>query len=150
LTRFLLDTNVVSELAPGKRLASPGLLDWLARQEDNLFLSVVTVTEIRSGVLKLGRVSPGPRHRAIAAWAEELEVDFVDRLLPMTRQVAAQAAVVSDRNVAGGSQPGWPDIVIEATAAVHGMALLTRNLRHFLAAGIPVLDPFATPAGELP
>lgn len=150
MSRFILDTNVVSELAPGKRFAGPGLLDWLAKQEPNLFLSVATVIEIRSGVLKMGRLSPGRRQQAIAAWANELDDHFADRLLPVTREVAAQAAEISDRNLARGLQPSWPDIVIAATAAVHGMPLLTRNLRHFGAAGIAVLDPFSTPPGELP
>ncbi len=95
MSRFILDTNVVSELAPEKGSAGPNLVDWLNKAENSLFLSVVTLIEVRSGVLKMERLSPGRRQQAIAAWADELDLYFAGRLLPITRDVAEQGC--SDR-----------------------------------------------------
>lgn len=150
MTSYLLDTNVVSELAPGRSRAREALRAWLAAREDRLFLSVVTVVEIQAGVLKTGRLSPGARREALAAWAGQVEDDFADRVLPITRAAAASAAVIADRNLAAGLQPGWPDIAVAATAASHGMALLTRNVRHFTAAGISLFAPFASLPEDAP
>lgn len=114
----------------------------MSSKEDSLFLSVVTSIEIKTGLLKMGRLSPGQRQQAMLAWYHQLETDFADKILPLTREIVDDAARIADLNAARGLQPGWPDVVIAATAASHGMTLLTRNLRHYAFAGVPILDPF--------
>ena len=143
MTSYLVDTNVISELAPGK--APPRqILDWLAACEPDLFLSVITPLEILTGILKLGRQSPGRRHQAMLTWYQGLEINFSDRMLPVSRDVTGFAAQIADAHAARGLAPEWPDVIIAATARAHSMTLLTRNIRHFQAAGIPIIDPFTT------
>lgn len=142
MASYIVDTNVISQLAPGRTPPDEKLLAWMVAREDALFLSVITPIEIGAGVLKLGRIAPGRRHAAIAEWFQDLETDFADRILPLTRGVVRHVVEIADRHAAKGLHPGWPDVVIAATAQFHGMSLLTRNVRHFAEAGIPVIDPF--------
>ena len=142
---YLLDTNVISALAPSRSDRPPSLVDWLDRKSDELFLSVITATEVRDGIAKAGRAGATRKALALTAWWEQVEVRFADRLLAFDLQAATLAGALSDRARAAGLSPGFADIAIAATTAVHGYALLTRNLKDFQAFGIVALDPFATP-----
>jgi len=145
LRSFILDTNVVSAFAPGrhgKPPSDPAVSAWIRQNEDNLFLSAITPLEIEAGLLKLGRVSPGRWHTEMVNWFQVFLEQFTDRVLPLDLSVARSAAKIADRNAAQGLDPGLPDIVIAATTIAHGMTLLTRNLRHFIASGVSAVDPF--------
>ena len=137
---FLLDTNVVSEwVKPGP---NPNVVAWLADvDEDRVFLSVVTFAEIRHGVELM---PAGRRRERLAAWlADELPARFESRILGIDRRVAEAWGVAMARSQQHGVGLGSMDAFLAATAAVHRLTLVTRNVRDFEIAGIPLLDPWA-------
>jgi hypothetical protein len=132
---FLLDTVVISELR--KRRPARQVIDWLSGcREDALFLSVVTLGEIRRGILAK-RASDAAFADELARWLESLLRLYGDRILPMTPRIALRWGELSWRAGHGGA-----DLVIAATALEHGLAVATRNVRHFEPLGVTVINPF--------
>lgn len=136
---FILDTCVVSELTRQKPNRS--VVEWLlAQEETRLYLSVITIGEIRNGIERL----PDSRKRKrIEAWLnKDLNRRFAGRFLPINEEVAERWGLESAR----ASQKGTPmpviDGLIVATALVHGMTLVTRNTTDMSHAGIQLLDPW--------
>ena len=136
---YLLDTNVVSELrksASGK--SNPQVLAWISRQsEPALFLSVITAMEIQQGVLQIQRRDPPQAHR-LQHWLDNVVLTgFGDRLLPVDLRVALQCAClhVPDR------RPDR-DALVGATALVHGLTVVTRNVADFQHLGVNLIDPW--------
>ncbi len=139
--RYLLDTNVVSAGAPDKRPV-PELGEWLHRSSDRLFLSVVTLGELSRGVAKLGRTAPGQRADRLAVWLVAVGRAFAPRILPLGHDIALLSGRLADRAEAIGHAPDPADVLIGATAAHHGLVVLTRNVRHFRPLGLAPIDPF--------
>jgi toxin FitB len=136
----LLDTNVVSEI---RRLEpDPRVIAWLAGLEYRSgYLSVVSISEIRFGI---ERAPPGKRRQLLEHWLEhEIAVDFGARLLPIDEEVAERCGVIRGRALSGGRPMGVMDAFIAATADVHGLTLVTRNVRDFEIWGGPILNPWA-------
>ncbi len=145
LTRYLLDTNVVSSLAPskGERPAShAGISAWIVANTDRLFLSAVTALEIEAGVIKLARSAPGRWQQQMSEWFSAILLHYADRILPLDLQIARLASAMTDRNKAQGLYPGMADTIIAATALAHGQVLLTRNLKHFEGFEVQMANPF--------
>ena len=113
----------------------------MRRNDRFLFLSAITLLEIESGLLKLRRETKTRRAGEIEALREGLLADFGERLLPLDATVAVAAARLAE--AARPSVIELKDLIIAATARVHGLTVLTRNLRHFAPTGVPVLDPLA-------
>lgn len=133
---FLLDTNVVSELRRGHR-ADSGVTDWFdARTPDELSLSVITVGEIRQGIEQLRRREPAQAD-ALDRWAHGLVQFYEDRLLYVDGDVAEEWG----RLRATRSLP-VVDALLAATARVHNLTLVTRNVRDFVGTGARLLNPF--------
>lgn len=128
----LCDTNVISELI--RRKPNRGVLDW-AEGIRTVALSVVTLDEIVFGLAW----KPIPR---IAAWFEEF-LDHRCELFPVTPQIARVSGQLRGQLQARGQTRTQGDMLIAATAKVHGLTLVTRNVRHFDACGVPVLNPFS-------
>jgi len=144
VTSYLLDTNVVSMLDRRRRQHTPALIEWLQRNGASLFLSVMTITELDAGVLKLRREGKVTRADEIAGLVAAILSDFDDRIL--TFDLAA-ARHVARLGAASFRQPvALPDLIIAATAVRHGLIVLTRNMSEFGRLGVPALDPFT----ELP
>lgn len=139
---YLVDTNVISAGAPS-RLASAELMAWMEAQSALLFLSVVTVAEIEDGIAKLRRQGATRKSEDQTAWLETVLHLYGDRILAFDTTTARIAGVLSDRARGQGEAPGFADIIIAATAQHHSLTILSRNLRHFVPLGVPVLDPFA-------
>jgi len=139
---YLLDTCVVSELA--KPEPDAAVTAWLEPiPEASLFLSVLTLGEIRKGVELL---DPGPRRERIEAWLHRLTTTFSRRLLPVDVAVAERWGVVSAEARRGGRPRPPVDSLLAATALCHDLALVTRNVADFAGTGARVVNPWSGPA----
>lgn len=125
---FLLDTNVVSEWV--KPRPDPGVARWLEEaDEDRVFLSAVTLAELRYGV---ERMASGRRRKRLDEWlGSELTARFEARILPIDLVVADAWGKITARSEAVGRPLGAIDAFIAATAEVHGLTLVTRNASDF-------------------
>lgn len=141
---YLLDTNVVSELRKVKAgRADPQVSQWAQEvQASTLHLSVITVQELELGILLKERRDP-EQGRVLRGWFEgQVLPAFAGRLLPVTVAIARQCAALNVPE----TKPER-DGLIAATALVHGLTVVTRNVRDFQGTGVPLLDPWqALPA----
>jgi toxin FitB len=139
MTLYLLDTNIVSMLDQRRQRHAPDLIDWLKRNGASLFLSVMTITELDMGVLKLRRERKIKRADQIARLIAAILTDFGDRVLAIdldtARHVAQLAASIYQQPVA------LPDLIIAATAVRHGLIVLTHNMSDFIRLGVSARDP---------
>lgn len=139
-TMFLLDTNVVSELRKVRAgRADPQVARWADSVESaQLYLSVVVVQELEIGVRLLERRDPA-QGQLLRRWLDDQVLPaFAERILPVDTAIALRSAalhVPDPRPVRDG--------LIAATAAVHGMTVVTRNERDFDGTGVEVLNPWA-------
>ena len=140
MTGWLLDTNVVSELR--KKRPDSRVKAWSdAQAADNLFLSSVTLAEIRYGIER--QLDPKLRNE-LAVWLDHrLRPWFAGRILPVDEDVI----LAWRRMVAQGREKSitfsQPDLFIAATAYVHSLVVCTRNESDFHNTGIPVFNPWA-------
>lgn len=138
MTRFLLDTNIISNSL--KPAPAPRLADWMTEQRsDGLFIASMTVAELQRGILCL---SPGRKRTILQLWLdgpEGLLALFAGRVLPFdTKAALAWASLMADGRRAG--RPRSPlDMILAATADVHGCIVATDNERDF--EGIPFVNP---------
>ncbi len=137
---FLVDTNVISALAPARRADSSELAEWFDRASSQLFLSVISAAEVRSGIAKAEREGATTKAQRLKEWWESIEYLYAQKLLPFDLSCAHAAGQILDD--ARAHQPGFEDIAIAATAKVHSFTVLTRNMRHFEPLGVRALDPF--------
>ena len=136
--RYLLDTNILSAL--GKPRVPEALVAWMSdRYDDELCVSALSVAEIRRGILLL---SAGPKREALEHWCagpDGLKALFDGRVLPFDDR----AALVWGRLMADGNRSGRPrsalDMIIAATAEVHGCVVVTANERDFV--GTEIFNP---------
>ena len=136
---FLLDTNVVSELRKvrtGK--AHPNVAAWVQTlQESSLFLSAIVDQELEVGVLQLERKDP-TQGAILRSWLDEYVLPtFADRVLPVDTAVARRSA----RLHVPEPKP-YRDGLIAATALIHGMTIVTRNVADFQATGVALMNPW--------
>lgn len=125
---FLLDTNVVSEWV--KPIPNLGVIRWTESvDEDRLFLSVISLAELRYGV---ERLAAGARRRRLEAWLRnELPLRFEGRILSVDDSVAEAWGMAMSGSEALGRRMGLMDAFLAATAEVHQLTLVTRNVSHF-------------------
>lgn len=138
---YLLDTSVLSILAPGKPTPDDELAGWLRDQSDLLYVSAVTVAEIEQGICKLRRAGGLERAERLVEWLERLIDNGGERILPLDARVGRIAGELSDKAVAAGRHPGFADVAIAATAIAHDLLLLTQNGRHFAPLNVAFVDP---------
>ena len=136
---FLLDTNVVSELRKvrsGK--ADKHVAQWADSVDTaDLFISAITVQELEIGVLLVERKDP-PQGAVLRAWLNSHVLPaFAGRVLPVDIAVARRSAKLHVPD-----PQSLRDSFIAATALVHGMAVVTRNVTDFTASGVSIVNPW--------
>lgn len=104
-------------------------------------MSVISAAEVKAGIDKAKREGATTKARQLTEWWQGVEYLYSDRLLPFDLRCAHAAGGIMD--AACGHQPGFEDIAIAATARVHDLVVLTRNLRHFDPLGVEAIDPFS-------
>ena len=139
MSGFLLDTNCVSELVRVR--PQPRVIEWfVATDERLLYLSVLTVGEIRKGLASLPQ---GKRRTRLETWLElELRARFAGRLLPIDEEVAHRWGLLAAQAKRRGKPLAVIDGLLAATALHHNLTLVTRNIGDFVDTQVPVLDPW--------
>jgi predicted nucleic acid-binding protein len=134
---FLLDTDVISQLA--KDEPDSAVVAWLAVCKDlPLYLSVVTIQEIREGIEMMPQ---GKRRNRLDLWlGEDLIVQYADRILPVTLEIADLCGRILGGKVARALHPDVSDAYIAATARVHGLKVETLNRKHFEKLGVELVE----------
>lgn len=137
MTGSLVDTNVLSELRKGAR-ADPGVIRWFNTQPDGaLYLSVLTIGEIRRGVLLVQPHDPKRAH-ALDRWLRQTVETWASRILDVDRRTAeiwAELMAPSPRPVV--------DSLLGATALRHDLTLVTRNVTDLEGSGVRLHNPFS-------
>lgn len=136
---ILLDTNVISE--PTRKRPDARVQQWLAAQPDEgLFLSVITIGELRQDILMLG---PGKKRRDFLRWLEtEVKSAFSGRILPIDDAVMERWAELGAKAKKAGRGFKSMDALLAATALAHGFTLATRNISDFAGTGVALLNPW--------
>jgi predicted nucleic acid-binding protein len=142
VTRYLVDTNIISAVAPTSAVTPQQLVAWMDSHSPALFLSAVTVAEIADGIAKAEREGAKRKASRLADWLRTLLHLYGDRVLPSNTPTAEIAGALTDLARSRGHSPGFADVAIAATARWHKLTLLTRHVRHFVPMGITVIDPF--------
>ena len=137
---FLLDTNVISEWV--KARPNRGVVAWLAAvDEDQVFISVATLAELRYGI---ERMTTGSRRNQLTQWLlEELPLRFEGRVLSINHIIADIWGKIVARSEAAGRPIGAMDAFIAATAEVHDLTLITRNVSDFETSINAIINPWA-------
>jgi predicted nucleic acid-binding protein len=133
---LLLDTNVLSELRKGAR-ANAHLRSWFdGVSADEIYLSVLVIGELRRGVERVRR-RDAKEASALERWLTRVSADHAERILSVDGPVAEQWGRLTAK------QPGSViDTLMAATALVHGLVLVTRNVRDVAWTGVSCLNPF--------
>jgi toxin FitB len=134
--KFLLDTSVISEIRKRDR-AHPNVVRWVARTPvEEIGTSVLVLAEIRHGI-ELRRRSDPEQAKSLDRWFSQMRIRLGDRVLPIDEPIAEAWALL-------GIPDPLPliDGLLAATAKVHGLTLVTRNVAD-IAVGVSLLDPFS-------
>ncbi|MCP5329058.1 MAG: type II toxin-antitoxin system VapC family toxin [Sinobacteraceae bacterium] len=137
---YLVDTDVISEARKGLR-AHPGVRGFFAdagRRGDAIYLSAVTMSELRHDVERVRYRGDAVQARHLDHWLGEVAMRYAESILPVDADVAE---VRGRLRVPNADNP--LDKQIAATALVYGLVVVTRNVAHFAPTGVPVRDPCA-------
>ena len=139
MSGFLPDTNCISELVRAR--PEPRVTEWLqAADERMLYLSVLTVGEIRKGLAALPQ---GRRRTHLETWVEvELQARFSGRILGIDAAVADRWGLLAAEAKRKGTPLAIVDGLLAATALHHNLTIVSRNARYFVSARAPVLNPW--------
>ena len=138
MTRYLLDTNIISDVI--KPEPSKSLLAWMRTQrDDDLFITTLTIAEIRRGILEKPR---GKKRNALDAWfvgPEGPQALFAGRVLPFDEQAALLWAQLMAEGKAAGRPRNALDMIIASVAGANDCIVVTANERDFM--GLTILNP---------
>ena len=137
--KFLLDTNVISEIRKRDR-TNPNVARWVARTPvTDMGTSVLVLAEIRHGIELLRRRDP-EQSKSYDRWFSQMHAELADRVLPVDEPVAEAWAIL-------GIPDPLPliDAFLAATAIVHDLTLVTRNVAQIGITGVSLLNPFDAP-----
>lgn len=134
---FLVDTNVFSEQL--KPRPDAGVIEWLAENESKLFISSITVAEIRRGI---ERLPEGRKRDQFQTWLSSINRTMKGSILSFNRSVAHTWGQMQGRLDQEGIRLSPFDGMIAATAIHRGLSVVTRNVKDFQHAPVRILNPF--------
>ncbi len=134
---YLIDTNVISEVRKGRK-ANRGVIDfWKAVDPDSVYISVLTIGELRSGVEKIMRRGDVSQGKMLERWLALLIEQYKDRIISFDEDCAQ----VWGKLMALQNQHPI-DKQIAAIALIHDFRIVTRNLKDFEGTGVEIINPF--------
>ena len=137
---FLIDTNVLSELRKRHR-ANPLVVDWFRKREsEELFLSVLTLGELRRGIERVRTRDPASA-AALEVWLGRTTGEFVNRIIGIDQAIAERWGRIGTRDPISAV-----DALIAATALEQNLVVVTRNVKDIARTGARHVDPFSTDA----
>lgn len=139
MSGFLLDTNCISEVVRSK--PEPRVLEWMeAAEESVLYLSVLTLGEIRKGIAGLPQ---GKRRTRLETWLElDLQARFSGRILAIDAPIADRWGLLADQAKRKGRTLSAIDGLLAATALHHNLTIVSRNVGDFANTHVPLLNPW--------
>jgi predicted nucleic acid-binding protein len=137
MSGFLIDTNVISEVTRPK--PDKGVLNFLAEQQSP-HVSIITIHELVYGIERLETGSQ--RQKKLQGVIDEFLDTFAENILPSTESIARAAGAIRAKAHKDGHTAGLADVLIAATALVHGLTVATRNVGDFEKLGVPTLNPW--------
>jgi toxin FitB len=142
LSGYLLDTNVVSMLSP-TRAASVDFLKWLRRKDDagEVFLSAVTVHEIRRGIGLLEHKGATTKAAKLEVWLSGLLSIYADKILAFDALAAAFSGRLEAEAISVGNHPGMADAAIAGIAKARDLIIVTHNTKDFEPFGVSIVSP---------
>jgi predicted nucleic acid-binding protein len=146
---YVLDTDVLSLTSPTSKLDGAAVerwREWVLGNRHRLFLSTITLMEIRFGIEKLRAKGAEERADLLQKWLLAVETVHAERLLPIDPAIAKKAGELLHSAVRRGSRPSSEDALIAATGAVSGFRVLSRNRKDMQVLGADWIDPL----GALP
>jgi predicted nucleic acid-binding protein len=137
--KYLLDTCVISEIV--SKQPNPKVVEFVdSLDPDDVYLSVITIGEIAKGIEKLPK---SKRKQELHAWlAEDLLVRFDGKIIPLGTDVLLKWGILNARLESVGKMLPAMDSLIAATAVVHDLILITRNVNDFENTGIEIVNPW--------
>ena len=136
MVKYLLDTNIISEIRKGPR-CHPNVAAWYSNlEEESLYLSVLVLGEIRKGIEGLRDRDAGKANE-LDLWLEQLQTSFQSQILPVDIAISQEWGRLSSLHTVPVI-----DGLLAATATAHRLVLVTRNTRDFADLGIQLLNPF--------
>lgn len=136
--KFLLDTNVISE--PKQKKPNKRVLEWLdAQDESKIYLSVLSVGEIRKGI---ARLESGKKKAELEEWLEKLRNRFAQRLLPLSEKTFLVWGKMCGEFENKGIVRSALDSLLEAAALEHDLIFVTRNVKNFQDSQVTILNPW--------
>ncbi len=136
---YLVDTDVISEIRKGEK-ANPGVRAFFSdasREAVDLYLSAVTIGELRQGVERMRHRGDAARAKRLERWLRQVTTAYAEAILPFDEEIAH---VWGRLRVPHQENP--LDKQIAATALIHDLAVVTRNTQHFAPTGVRLHNPF--------
>ena len=140
---YLIDTCVISELIKAK--PHLGVIEWFNKVDENLlFLSVITIGELEKGISKLGLNESNKRSKIEKWFKKDLIPRFENRIIPIDSEIALKWGLVLGENEKNGIKIPVLDGLIGATALVHNLTVVTRNVEDINFTGALIINPWKT------
>lgn len=136
---YLIDTNVISELVAKRR--NPAVIEWLTNTDrDSLFISVLTIAELRFGI---DRLPPSQRKKSLSAWLDDgVITQFGRNILPINTAIALRFGSLKAQLEQAGNPLPVTDSLIAATALAHDLIIVTRNSADFIPTNVRLFNPW--------
>jgi predicted nucleic acid-binding protein len=137
---YLIDTCVISEFV--KKTPNAEVVQWFNQQQiEQLYLSSMTIAEIKKGIYKIQDSQP-ERYQRLSLWLKTTEVEFTARILPINDDVLDNWAKICAKAELNGKKLAVMDSLIAATAHHHQLILVTRNVDDFKMTPIKIINPY--------